>query len=43
MCMEIEYPEMGPVEFAFGRTYPTIGAFYGDIAAALSLLTLAWV
>jgi hypothetical protein len=32
--MQIEYPENGPVAFAFGLTYPTIGAFYDAILAA---------
>jgi hypothetical protein len=41
--MEIEYPEGGPVTFALGRTYPTIGAFYDAIANAfLKLPTSAF-
>lgn len=31
ICMQIEYPENGPVTFAFGDIYPTIGAFYDAI------------
>src|SRR5262245_31761854 len=32
--MEIEYPQHGPIAFALGETYPTIGAFYDAILAA---------
>lgn len=32
VCMQIEYPESGPVHLFLGETYPTIGAFYEAIA-----------
>jgi hypothetical protein len=32
--MEIEYPQHGPIAFALGETYPTIGAFYDAVLAA---------
>jgi hypothetical protein len=32
--MQIEYPQHGPIAFALGETYPTIGAFYDAVLAA---------
>ncbi|MEH1903744.1 ferritin-like domain-containing protein [Nostoc sp.] len=34
ICMQIEYPESGPIALYRGITYPTIGAFYDAIHAA---------
>lgn len=36
VCMQIEYPESGPVRLHLGNTYPTIGAFYDAIAQAFA-------
>ena len=36
--MEIEFPESGPIASLTGETFPTIGAFYNAIAAALAQL-----
>jgi hypothetical protein len=39
VCMQIEYPESGPVALtARGETYPTIGAFYDAISEAFQTL-----
>jgi hypothetical protein len=38
VCMEIEYPENGPIALALGETYPTIGAFYDAILVAFQQL-----
>jgi len=39
VCMQIEYPENGPVALrSSGSTYPTIGAFYDAIALAFAAL-----
>jgi hypothetical protein len=32
--MEIEFPEFGPIAFALGESYPTIGAFYDAVLVA---------
>jgi hypothetical protein len=32
--MEIEYPQFGPIAYALGESYPTIGAFYDAVLAA---------
>jgi hypothetical protein len=38
MYLQIEYPENGPVAFALGETFPTIGAFYDAILDAFKKL-----
>lgn len=38
VCMQIEYPEFGPIALFRGRSYPTIGAFYDAIHDAFHFL-----
>lgn len=38
MYLQIEFPENGPVAFALGETFPTIGAFYDALLAAFKKL-----
>jgi hypothetical protein len=37
VAMQIEYPEGGPIALFRGQTYPTIGAFYDAIQAAITV------
>jgi hypothetical protein len=41
--MEIEFPQHGPIAFAAGETYPTIGAFYDAIVEAFRKLPPAQI
>jgi hypothetical protein len=41
VCMQIEYPENGPVTFALGTIYTTIGAFYSAILTEFRKLSPA--
>jgi Ferritin-like len=38
MYLQIEFPEKGPVAFALGETFPTIGAFYDALLVAVQKL-----